>query len=79
MVHRPKRLVDILEACRQHKLETKHLQFISPKLGEIPNILLVHCVKNGGQELKILKPLHVYTQDGKYSKEVLSMYEREED
>lgn len=60
MVHRPSRIVDICTSCRNHNLEPKELQMISPRAGEVPNIMLIHCVKNGGKNLKILKPEYVY-------------------
>lgn len=74
MVHRPDRLVDICEVCRKHRLEPKEIQMISGKPEGIPNILLVHCVKNGNRELKILKPFSVHKEDGSYSEELLKKY-----
>lgn len=76
MVHRPARLVDICETCRKYRLEPKELRFVSGKPGEIPNILLVHCIKNGNRELKILEPLAVHDEDGKYSGKILKIYEK---
>lgn len=74
MVHRPSRLVDIFEACRKHKLEPKDIRLIVPREGETPNILLLHCVKNGGKELKWLKTLPIYKKSQKYSNEILAIY-----
>lgn len=74
MVHRPDRLVDICEVCRTYRLEPKEIQFISGKPEGIPNILLVHCVKNGNRELKILKPFSVHNEDGSYSNDLLKKY-----
>lgn len=76
MVHRPSRLVDICEACRKYKLEPKEMRFVSGKPGERPNIILVHCTKNGNRELKILEPLAVHDINGKYSQEILNIYEK---
>jgi len=75
MVHRPSRLVDICVSCRANKLEPKGIRFVSSKEGEIPNILLIHCVKYGSAGLKFMKNLNVY--DGfEYSKEIKEIYER---
>ncbi len=79
MVHRPSRLVDICESCRAHGLEPKEMCFVSGKLGEVPNILLVHAVKHGKRELKLLPPLAVRNDDGTYTKRLLSAYERQQD
>ena len=76
MVHRPSRLVDIFCACRKYRLEPKEIRFVAPKEGEIPNIVLVHCVKNGGAELKYLNNLYVYKEPGVYSDEIQQIYER---
>lgn len=76
MVHRPSRLVDICETCRRHKLEPKELRFVSGKPMEKPNILLIHCVKCGKAELRVLKPLAVHNEDGSYTEEILKIYEK---
>ncbi|MEG0830423.1 MAG: tRNA1(Val) (adenine(37)-N6)-methyltransferase [Anaerovoracaceae bacterium] len=76
LVHRPSRLVDIFTTCRKHRLEPKEIRFVSSKLGETPNIVLVHCVKNGGKELKFLPTLYVYKENGEYTEEINVIYER---
>lgn len=73
MVHRPGRIADICCALRDNKLEPKEIQLICPREGEIPNIMVIHAVKNGGRFLKFLKPINVYV--GKdYSDEIKDMY-----
>lgn len=76
MVHRPSRLVDIFYYCRKYGLEPKDIRFVSPRKGEIPNIVLIHCVAGGGRELKYMEELAVYGEDGKYSDEIEEIYER---
>jgi tRNA1Val (adenine37-N6)-methyltransferase len=76
MVHRPDRIVDICESCRKHKLEPKHIRFVSPDKNKAPNILLIHCVKYGGQNLKMLKPLYIYNGNRGYTREINDIYER---
>lgn len=76
MVHRPSRLVDLLAYGRKYKLEAKTMQMVAPKNGAIPNIVLLHFVKNGGKELKILKPLDVHKEGGAYTDEILEIYEK---
>ncbi len=74
MVHRPSRIVDICCLGRQYGLEVKELQFVSPNREGKPNILLVHMVKGGGRETKMLPPLYVYDLDGNYTPELLKAY-----
>lgn len=76
MVHRPDRLIDIAAGCRKHRLEPKELRFVSGKPMEKPNILLVHCVKYGNPELRVLPPLAVHNEDGSYTDEILNIYEK---
>lgn len=74
IVHRPSRLADICCFARENHLEPKELCFVSPNVRKAPNIVLVHCVKDGGRELKILDPLFVYDEDGNYTEELRKCY-----
>ena len=74
MVHRPSRLVDICCLCREQRLEPKRLRFVSPNVRSKPNLVLIHCVKNGRSELKLLNPLFVYHEQGGYTPEILHLY-----
>lgn len=76
MVHRPSRLVDIFYLCRKYRLEPKELRLVAPMEGQTPNIALIHCVKHGGRELKLLPQLYVYQNAGVYSEEIQRIYER---
>ena len=77
MVHRPSRLADLMCYGRQYKLEAKSMQMVSPKEGEAPNIVLVHFMKNGGKEIKMLPNLNVHKHEGGYTDEILHIYEKE--
>lgn len=76
MVHRPSRLVDIFYLCRKYHLEPKEIRLVAPIKGKPANIVLVHCVKNGGAELKFLSELYIYKEKGVYSDEIQAIYER---
>ncbi|WP_087974010.1 tRNA1(Val) (adenine(37)-N6)-methyltransferase [Oceanobacillus rekensis] len=69
MVHRPGRLVDIIEQFRKYKLEPKRMQLVYPKKGKNANMLLVEGIRDGKSDLKILPPLYIYEGDGSYTKE----------
>ena len=58
-VYRPDRLVDLMAGCRQHRLEPKRMQVVYPGPNREANLVLLEAVKNGQQELKVLKPLIV--------------------
>jgi tRNA1Val (adenine37-N6)-methyltransferase len=76
MVHRPSRLVDILAEGRSMGMEAKTLLPVAPGPKKAANLILVHFVKNGGQQLTYLPELRVYGEDGGYTKEIEKIYER---
>ena len=76
MVHRPDRLIDIIEALRKYKLEPKIIRFIYPKIEKEPNLVLIKATKGAKQFLKMEKPLIVYNQDGTYTDEILEIYNK---
>lgn len=79
MVHRAERLVDIMYALRKNKLEPKLIRFVHSKANEKPNLILIKCVKNANQYLKIEEPLVVYNEDGTYTDEILKIYNKYEE
>lgn len=76
MVHRPERLVDILSLMRKYKIEPKILKFVSPNKNKEPNLILIKGIKNANSFLKIEKNLYVYNEDGKYTDEILKIYNK---
>jgi tRNA1(Val) A37 N6-methylase TrmN6 len=73
-VHRPGRLIDIIELMRKYRLEPKRIQFVYPKAGKEANTLLIEAIKDGSPDLKILEPLIVYDDHNEYTpvlKEIL--------
>ena len=72
-VHRPGRLLDIVTAMRANRLEPKRIRFVYPKEGKEANTLLIEGIKDGKPDLKILPPLYVYGDGGKYTEEVKEM------
>lgn len=78
MVHRPERLVDIIEIMRKEKIEPKQIRLVYPKVSEKPNLILIKGIKNAKPFLKVEEPLYVYNKDGKYTDEILEIYEKSE-
>ena len=76
MVHRPDRLIDIIEAFRKYKIETKIIRFVYPKINKEPNLVLIKATKGGKEFLKMEKPLIVYNNDGTYTDEILKIYNK---
>ena len=76
MVHRPDRLVDIIELMRKYKLEPKRLRFVYSTVDKEPVLILIKGVKNAGAFLKVEKPLIIYKEDGEYTDEIYEIYGR---
>lgn len=81
MVHRTERLLDVLEAYRNAGIEPKRLRFVYPKTNSTESLIILvegKKSKNKGG-LKVLKPLYVYDDNGKYTKEVLDIFNYKEE
>ena len=60
MIHRMERLVDVLTAMRNKRIEPKRIQFIHPSADKAPNLFLVEGIKHGRAFLKVEKPEYVW-------------------
>ena len=74
MVHRPDRLVDIIELMRKYKIEPKKIRFVYSYINKEPTLVLIKGVKNAKPFLKIEKPLIIYKDDGDYTEEIYKIY-----
>ncbi len=80
MVHRPDRLIEILEVFQKYHIEPKRLRFVYPKLGSPCNHILIEGIKDGSLGgLVVLPPLIVYDEDNKWTKEVIRIYNYEKE
>jgi len=61
---------------RECKIEPKFLRFVHPYPHKKPNLILVKGTKGGNAQLKIMDPLYVFDENGKYSKEIDEIYGR---
>ena len=75
MVHRPDRLVEIIDVMKKYGFEPKRIKLCYPKKGEEANILLIEAIKNGKSGLKVESPLIIHNEDGSYVEEVRKMFE----
>ena len=78
MVHRPERLIEIINLMQKYKIEPKKMQLVYPKNGKNANILLIEGMKNGKSELKVLPPLIVHDDDGNYVPCIKKMFGSDE-
>ena len=76
MVHRPERLVDILNIMRAKKIEPKKIRMVNPNINKKSNLVLIKGVKCGKPFLEVEKNLYVYNLDGTYTEEILKIYNK---
>ncbi len=68
LVHLPERLEEILSLCNKYKIIAKKIQFIYTKKGKSANIVLIKCVKEAKNGVKIMPP--VFIEDYKSYKNI---------
>lgn len=74
LVHRPFRLVEIINKLTAYKLEPKRMKLVHPYVDKEPNMVLLECVKGGKSMLKVDAPLIVYKEPGVYTDEIYDIY-----
>lgn len=74
MVHRPRRLVEIIRLMNGYRMEPKRLRFVHPFENRDANMVLVEGLRGGGAMMKVESPLIVYKSQGVYTEEVLKIY-----
>lgn len=77
MVHRPQRMIEILNLMQKYDIEPKRIKFVYPKYNKESHILLVEGIYKGKKGLKIEPPLYAHNNDGSYSDEVKKMFGEE--
>jgi tRNA1(Val) A37 N6-methylase TrmN6 len=75
IVHRPERMIEIIEVMRKNNIEPKKIQIIYPKKEEQANILLIEGRKNGKSGLTILSPIFTHKENGEYTETIKKYFE----
>ena len=79
MVHRPDRMIEIINMMQKYDIEPKRIRFVYPKVGKESHIFLIEGMYKGNKGVKIEAPLYAHEDDGNYSKEVRMMFGENED
>ena len=74
MVHRPRRLVEILETFSRYGLEPKGITFVHPYVDREANMVLVEAVRGGGPQMIVHAPIVVFEPDGTYTEAIRTTY-----
>lgn len=75
MVHRPHRLVEIFELMRKYRVEPKRMRMVHSFADKEATMVLVEGVRGGKPMIKVEKPLIIYEKEGKYTDEIIRLYE----
>lgn len=79
LVHRPQRLLDIVDLMRRYNLEPKRIRMVAPSRGKAANLVLLEGVKYQKPDLRWEPQLEIYETDGSKSREVEEIYEEHRD
>ena len=74
MVHRPHRLIEILNTMTKYRLEPKRMKLVHPFRDKEANMVLIEAVRGGCAWMKVEPPVIVYKEPGVYSEEIYDIY-----
>ena len=74
LVHRPERMIEIINLMQKYNIEPKKIRLVYPKKDKEANILLIEGIKNGKTGLRVLSPLYTHNDDGSYVDEIRMMF-----
>ena len=60
MIHKPFRLVEILNMMCRYKIEPKRIQFVHPYVDKEPTMVLIEGMKGGKSRVTIEPPVIMY-------------------
>lgn len=74
MVHRPRRLNEIMGTLTAYKLEPKRMKMVHPFVDKEANMVMIEAVRGGKPMMKVEVPVIVYQAPGVYTDEIYSVY-----
>ena len=74
LIHKVRRLAEVIFTLKKNKLEPKRLRFIHSKADKPAVYVLIESVKDGKEHLEVLPPLILYDENGRESAELKQIY-----
>lgn len=74
LVHRPRRLAELIVTLRSRGLEPKRIRMVHPFADREANMVLIEAVRGGRPLMKVEAPVIVFRELGVYSDELKSVY-----
>lgn len=75
LIHRPNRIVDIMNLMRKYHIEPKRMRFVHPYIDKKPTMVMIEGLKGGNPELIVEPPLIMYQAPGIYHQEIAKLSE----
>lgn len=76
LIYHPSRLMELSDTLRTKRIEIKRLRLVHSTAASEAKMVLVEAVKDGRPGIKVERPLFVYTPDGSYTPELLTIYNK---
>lgn len=74
LVHRPRRLVELITILKKYRLEAKRMKLVHPFVNAEANMVLLEAVKGGRSQMRVEAPVIVYEKPGVYTREIYDVY-----
>lgn len=74
LVHRPRRLIEIITELAGYGLEPKRLKFVHPFVDREAKMVLIEAARGGRSFVRVEKPLIVFRERGIYTDEINEIY-----
>lgn len=74
LVHRPRRLIEIITELTGYGLEPKRLKFVHPFADREAKMVLIEAARGGRSLVRVEKPLIVFREQGVYTDEINEIY-----
>ena len=74
IVHKPQRTADVIFEMRKAGIEPKTLKLVHPYINSGSSMILLEGRKGAGAEMRVEPPLIIYGEDGKYTREMYTIY-----
>ena len=75
LIHKPFRLVEIMQVLTEYKLEPKRMRLVHSYVDKEPNMVMIEAVRGGRSRITIERPLIIYQEQGVYTADVRQIYE----
>ncbi|MGN0768126.1 MAG: hypothetical protein ACI4M8_02105, partial [Christensenellales bacterium] len=76
MIHKTRRMADAVFYMRKYGIEPKKIYFVYPKKSKDSDTFIVEGKRGGKAGLTVPSPLIVYDDEGNYTPEVRSLYNK---